>query len=62
MLLGAYVSGAGPWPGNDVRMAEIDRAEAAVGRPFAIDHHFYAWTDRFPSGLEEWDAARGAPR
>jgi beta-mannanase len=40
-------------------MAEIEEAEAEMGRSLAIDHHFYAWTDRFPSGLEEWDGAVG---
>jgi hypothetical protein len=59
VLLGAYVSGPGPWPGNARRMAEIEQAEAEMGRSLAIDHHFYAWTDRFPSGLEEWDAQHG---
>ncbi|HZD66937.1 MAG TPA: glycosyl hydrolase, partial [Acidimicrobiales bacterium] len=33
--------------------------EAQLGRTFAIDAHFYAWTDQFPGGPEENDVAHG---
>ena len=27
--------------------------EKQIGRRLDIDHHYYAWTERFPSGLEQ---------
>jgi len=33
--------------------------ETLIGRPLAIDLHYYDWTDDFPSGLEESDIAHG---
>jgi hypothetical protein len=58
-LLGAYVDDVGRWVDDTTAEAGVERFEAAIGRPLDIDHHYYAWTDRFPTGLERWDVANG---
>jgi hypothetical protein len=59
LLLGAYVDPDDAWRGNDDVFAKVDAFEALIGRPLAIDLHYYDWADVFPSGLEQWDLAGG---
>jgi hypothetical protein len=59
VLLGAYVNPDDVWRGNEAAFATVQRFESLLGRPLAIDLHFYDWRDVFPSGLEEWDIAHG---
>jgi beta-mannanase len=47
------------WSGNDDALAKIERFEALIGRPLAVDIHYYYWLDSFPGALEEWDLAHG---
>ena len=35
--------------------SDVSGLEAAMGRKLDIDSHYYGWTDKFPSGLEQWD-------
>ena len=58
-LFGAWVDPDGRWTGNANAEAEVSSFEKQIGRRLDIDHHYYAWTDRFPSGLEQWDLAHG---
>jgi Glycosyl hydrolase family 26 len=58
-LLGAYVDPDGRWTGNADAEAEVTNFESVLGRKLGIDHHYYAWTDTFPSGLEQWDLSKG---
>jgi len=58
-LLGAYVDDAGRWIDEATAEAAFTRLESQIGRRLDIDHHYYGWTDRFPTGLERWDAANG---
>ena len=57
VLLGAYVDDVGKWVDNATAEAGVTRFETTIARTLGIDHHYYAWTDRFPSGLEQWDVA-----
>lgn len=59
LLFGAYVNPDDMWRGNDDAFAKVEAFEALIGRPLAINLHYYDWTDVFPSGLEEWDIAHG---
>jgi hypothetical protein len=59
LLFGAYVNQDNTWRGNDDAFAKVAAFETLIGRPLAIDLHYYDWTDVFPSGLEEWDIAGG---
>lgn len=56
---GAYTNPEGVWQGNVYRQAQVQRREAQIARTYAVDHHYYAWWDVFPSGLEQWDLANG---
>jgi Glycosyl hydrolase family 26/FlgD Ig-like domain len=58
-LFGAWVDPNGEWTGNTDAEAEVTLFEKQIGRRLDIDQHYYAWTDRFPSGLEQWDLANG---
>jgi hypothetical protein len=58
-LFGAYVNQDDTWQGEEDAFAKVEAFEALIGRPLAIDMHFYDWTDAFPSGLEQWDVANG---
>jgi hypothetical protein len=59
VLLGAYVDTTGRWVDDATAEAGVSHFESAIGRTLSIDHHYYAWTDSFPTGLERWDAAHG---
>jgi endoglucanase len=59
VLFGAWVNLDDRWTNNRDAEAEVRTFEDQIGRKLAIDHHYYAWTDRFPSGLEQWDLANG---
>jgi hypothetical protein len=58
-LLGAYVDDTGHWVDDATAEAGVTRLEAKLGRTLDIDQHYYAWTDRFPTGLERWDVQQG---
>jgi glycosyl hydrolase family 26 len=58
-MLGAYVDDTGKWIDDATAEAGVTRFEAQLGRTLDIDQHYYAWTDRFPTGLESWDLASG---
>lgn len=58
-LLGAYVDDTGRWIDDSTAEAGVARFEVQIGRTLDIDHHYYAWTDAFPTGLEHWDLANG---
>jgi hypothetical protein len=45
--------------GQQDRQARVETFEAAIGRKLSVNQHYYAWTDTFPSGLEQWDIAGG---
>jgi Glycosyl hydrolase family 26 len=57
VLLGAYVDDTGRWVDDTTAEVGVTRFEAQIGRRLDIDHHYYAWTDTFPTNLEEWDLA-----
>jgi hypothetical protein len=57
VLLGAYVDSVGHWVNDATAEAGVSRFETAIGRRLSIDHHYYGWTDSFPTGLERWDLA-----
>jgi hypothetical protein len=58
-LFGAFVDPNNHWGGNAEAKQEVTAFEASIGRKLAINHHYYGWTDVFPSGLEEWDLSMG---
>jgi FlgD Ig-like domain/Glycosyl hydrolase family 26 len=58
-LFGAWVDSNGRWTGNAGAEAEVAGFEKQIGRRLDVDQHYYAWTDRFPSGLERSDLANG---
>jgi hypothetical protein len=58
-LFGAYVNPNDTWSGTDDALAKVQRFEALIGRPLAIDLHYYDWADAFPGALEQWDLAHG---
>ncbi|MFN2543013.1 MAG: glycosyl hydrolase [Actinomycetota bacterium] len=59
VLFGSWVDFDRRWTNNHDAEAEVAAFETQIGRRLAIDHHYYAWTDRFPSGLEQWDIGNG---
>lgn len=59
VVLGAYAS-SGPWRGESGALAHLSSRQDVLGQPLGIVHHFYAWQDRFPTGLEAADVAAGA--
>jgi hypothetical protein len=59
VLLGAWADNVGHWVDDATAEAAVVRLEGQIGRKLAVDHHYYAWTDSFPSGLEQWDVANG---
>jgi hypothetical protein len=59
VLFGSWVDEDGAWTNNADAEREVRTFESQIGRRLDIDHHYYAWTDRFPSGLEQWDVANG---
>jgi hypothetical protein len=56
--LGAWVNpNGGPWS-----RLSVTTFEALIGRKLAIDHRYYAWTDKFGAGyqsIEQWDLDNG---
>jgi hypothetical protein len=61
-LQGAYLgafSSSGTWKGEDDFYGYYKTREAAAGRKFDIDNHFYSWTNPIPTDLERWDLANG---
>ncbi len=59
VLLGAFVDRTGSWQGNEAALLEVAAREKLLRRRLTINHHFYAWSDTFPSGLEQADVAAG---
>jgi Glycosyl hydrolase family 26 len=58
-LLGAWADNVGHWVDDATAEAAVVRLEGQIGRKLAVDHHYYAWTDSFPTALEQWDVANG---
>jgi hypothetical protein len=60
---GAYFGiwrGPGPGrPSDDPSIANMQSAEAQVGRKFAIDHRYYPWATAMPDSYDKWTAAHG---
>ena len=56
-LFGAYVDPDARWTGDADARAEVTAFESKLGRTLHVNHHYYAWTDTFPSALEPWDVA-----
>jgi hypothetical protein len=56
IYLGVYAPNSQP---NRYDTTEVKALEARVGRRFAIDQHYYYWTDPFPTDLEPTDRAAG---
>ncbi len=58
-LLGAWADDVGHWVDDQTAEAAVTRLEQLIGRKLAVDQHYYAWTDSFPTALERWDVANG---
>jgi len=58
-LVGAWVDPDGRWIDNQSAEGEVTTFEKQIGRKLDLDSHYYAWTDKFPSGLEQWDLQNG---
>ena len=58
-LFGAHVDPDGR--PQDLRSGprQIRRFERRIGRKLDVDHHYYDWTDVFPTRFERWDLANG---
>jgi len=54
IYLGVYAPNRQP---DRYDTTEVQALEARVGRRFAIDQHYYSWTDPFPTDLEPTDRA-----
>jgi hypothetical protein len=52
--VGAYTKNAGGY-GQDREQQATTDLESRLGRRLHIDHHYYSWSDVFPSGREQWD-------
>jgi len=52
--VGAYSKHADGY-GQDREQQATSDLEARLGRRLHIDHHYYSWTDVFPSWREPWD-------
>ena len=52
--VGAYTKHADGY-GQDREQQAITDLESRLGRRLHIDHHYYSWTDVFPSWREPWD-------
>jgi beta-mannanase len=52
--VGAYTKHADGY-GQDREQQATSDLEARLGRRLHIDHHYYSWTDVFPSWREPWD-------
>ncbi len=59
VLLGAWVDRQGRWIDDATAEAGVASLERSLGRRLDIDHHYYGWTDTFPSGLEQSDIVQG---
>ncbi len=57
-LFGAWVQPDGGWSDAQVR-ATVERLESDLGRRLAINHHFYGWSQGFPTSQETWDLSMG---
>lgn len=58
-LFGAYVDPDAKWTGEADALAEVAAFEDQIGRTLDVNHHYYAWTNSFPTGLENADVAAG---
>ena len=58
-LIGAWVDPDGRWIDNQSAEGEVSSFEKQIGRKLDLDSHYYGWTDKFPSGLEQWDLQSG---
>ena len=56
--VGAYTKNVGGY-GQDREQQAITDLESRLGRSLNIDHHYYSWTDVFPSWREQWDIDNG---
>jgi glycosyl hydrolase family 26 len=56
IYLGVYAPNRQP---DRYDTTEVQALEARVGRRFAIDQHYYSWTDPFPTDLEPTDRSAG---
>jgi beta-mannanase len=52
--VGAYTKHADGY-GQDREQQAVSDLESRLGRRLHIDHHYYSWTDVFPSWREPWD-------
>ncbi|MFN2543574.1 MAG: glycosyl hydrolase [Actinomycetota bacterium] len=58
-LFGAYVDPDNRWVDNQSAEGEVESFEGDIGRKLDIDQHYYSWTNKFPTGLEQWDLSNG---
>src|SRR5258706_8621130 len=56
--VGAYTKHADGY-GQDREQQAVTDLESRLGRRLNIDHHYYSWTDVFPSWREPWDVQNG---
>jgi hypothetical protein len=61
VLFGATVNESpwGVWRSEETKEAQMEALETALGRRFAISHHYYGWKVSFPTNLERWDLEKG---
>ena len=52
--VGAYTKNVDGY-GQDREQQAITDVESRLGRRLHIDHHYYSWSDVFPSWREQWD-------
>jgi beta-mannanase len=57
-LLGAFYRPTTSDTPTEIRNG-ITKLEADMGRKLDIDHHYYPWSNAFPSWKEDWDYANG---
>ena len=56
--VGAYTKSVDGY-GQEKAKTAMDEMESRLGRRLHIDHHFYAWTDVYPSWREPYDVENG---
>jgi hypothetical protein len=56
--VGAYTKSVDGY-GQEKAKTAMDDMESRLGRRLHIDHHFYAWTDVYPSWRESYDIENG---
>jgi beta-mannanase len=58
-LLGSFVDLDNRWTNASQAEQEVSTFESQIGRKVDIDHHYYSWSNPFPTELESWDVADG---